>query len=90
MAAEIITKEDLQHFRIQLLDELKEYMHQLKKETSNGTVEGYKTKHVRKILDCSNGKLQSLRIAGKLRCNKVGGTLYYRKEDVQKLLEEGC
>lgn len=90
MAAEIITREDLQHFRIQLLSELKEYIQQLKKETSAFTVEGYKTKHVRKILDCSNGKLQSLRIAGKLRCNKVGGTLYYKREDVQRLLNEGC
>jgi hypothetical protein len=90
MAAEIITREDLQHFRIQLLRELKEYIQQLKKETAASPVEGYKTKHVRKILDCSNGKLQSLRIAGKLRCNKVGGTLYYRREDVQRLLNEGC
>jgi hypothetical protein len=72
MAAEIITREDLQHFRTQLLGELKEYIQQLKKETSASPVEGYKTKHVRKILDCSNGKLKSLRIAGKLCCNKVG------------------
>jgi hypothetical protein len=90
MAAEIITREDLQHFRTQLLNELKEFIQQLKKETSSSVVEGYKTKHVRKILDCSNGKLQALRISGKLRCNKVGGTLYYRREDVQKLLNEGC
>ena len=90
MAAEIITREELQHFRIQLLCELKEYIQQLKKETIASPVEGYKTKHVRKILDCSNGKLQSLRIAGKLRCNKVGGTLYYRREDVQRILNEGC
>lgn len=86
MAVEIITRVDLQLFRLQLLNELKEYMQQLKKDTSVITVENYKTKHVRKILDCSNGKLQTLRISGKLRCNKVGGTLYYRREDVQKLL----
>jgi hypothetical protein len=90
MAAEIVTVEDLQRFRIQLLNELKECIQQLKKETSTSTVEGYKTKHLRKILDCSNGKLQALRISGKLHCNKVGGTLYYRREDVQKLLNEGC
>jgi hypothetical protein len=89
MAAEIITIEDLQHFRIQLLGELKEYIYQLKKE-STSVVEGYKTKHVRKILDCSTGKLQSLRISGKLGCSKVGGTLYYKREDVQTLLNEGC
>ena len=89
MAAEIITAEDLQRFRIQLLNDLKEYLQQLKKDSSSSPIEGYKTKHVRKILDCSNGKLQSLRISGKLRCNKVGGTLYYKREDVQRLLNEG-
>ena len=88
MAVEIITREDLQFFRVQLLSEIKELICQLKNDGSNGAVEGYKTKHVRKILDCSNGKLQALRISGKLRCNKVGGTLYYRKEDVQKLLSQ--
>ena len=89
MAAEIITREDLQNFRLQLLDELKELVHQIKGETSISLTEGYKTKHVRKILDCSNGKLQVLRISGKLRCKKIGGTLYYRREDVQKLFNEG-
>ena len=90
MAAEIITREDLQNFRLQLLDELKELVHQIKRETSSSVTEGYKTKHVRKILDCSNGKLQALRVSGKLRCKKIGGTLYYRQEDVQKLFNDGC
>jgi hypothetical protein len=90
MATEIITMDDLQRFRIQLLNDLKEYLKEIKKESSGLPVEGYKTRHVRKILDCSNGKLQSLRVAGKLRCSKVGGTLYYKREDVQRLLNEGC
>lgn len=90
MAAEVITREDLQLFRIQLLEELKDFMNQLKKDVSSTAVEGYKTKQVRKILDCSTNKLQSLRISGKLRCRKVGGTIYYKPEDVQKLLSDGC
>ena len=89
MGVEIVTKEDLHCLRVELLNDLKEYIYQLKKEVSELTVEGYKTKHVRKILDCSYGKLQSLRVSGRLRCNKVGGTLYYKKEDIQKLLSEG-
>ena len=88
MAVEIITKEDLHYFRLQLLTELRECIGQLK-QPENQSLEGLQTKHVRKILNCSNGKLQTLRIAGKLRCKKVGGTLYYRKDDVKKLLEEG-
>lgn len=89
MAVEIITADDLQRFRIQLMNDLKDYIHQFKKDTATPPVEGYKTRHVRKILDCSNGKLQALRIAGKLRCSKIGGTLYYRREDVVKLLNGG-
>jgi hypothetical protein len=87
MSVEIITKEDLQYFRLQLLNDLRECISQLK-PPAHDSLEGLKTGHVRKMLHCSNGKLQALRIAGKLRCKKVGGTLYYRKEDVKKLLEE--
>lgn len=31
----------------------------------------------------------ALRIAQKIRVKKVGGTLYYNKQDVKKLVEEG-
>lgn len=86
MAIDIVTKEDLQNFHLQLLNELKELIAQFKNETSNLPIEGYRTNQVRKILNCSNGKLQSLRIAGKLRCKKIGGALYYVAEDIQKLL----
>ena len=86
MAIDIVTKEDLQHFRLQLLGELKEIIAQLKNETSKMPIEGYRTNQVRKILNCSNGKLQALRISGKLRCRKIGGALYYVAEDIQKLL----
>jgi len=86
MAIDIVTKEDLQHFRLQLLSELKELIAQFTNESSKVPIEGYRTNQVRKILNCSNGKLQSLRIAGKLRCKKIGGALYYVAEDIKKLL----
>jgi len=86
MGLDIVTTEDLKHFRLQLLSDLKEFMAQIKNETTKIPIEGYRTNQVRKMLHCSNGKLQSLRIAGKLRCKKVGGALYYVAEDIQKLL----
>lgn len=89
MAAEIITKEDLQQFRVQLLEELKDFFCQMKKDTPGASVKGYKTKHVRKILGCSANKLQALRVSGKLPYKKVGGTLYYKAEDIKKLLNDG-
>ena len=88
MGVEIVTKEDLQLLRMQLVDDFRTLIIQVR-PASNDTIEGYKTKHVRKLLDCSTNKLQSLRIAGKLRFKKIGATIYYKKEDVKKLLDEG-
>lgn len=87
MAVEVVTKEDLQLLRMQLLGDFKVILGQHQQPAE--MPEGYKTRHVRKILGCSTNKLQALRIAGKLRCKKVGGTIYYKKEDVKKLLDEG-
>ncbi len=86
MAVDIITKEDLELFRRRLLDDFKEVVNGLNSNNKED-LEGYKTQHVRKILGCSTNKLQSLRISGKLRFKKVGGTVYYNKEDVKRLVE---
>lgn len=86
MAVDIVTKEDLQLFRMQLLNEIKDIITILKSENLKIPAEVYRTRQVKKMLNCSNGKLQSLRIAGKLRCKKIGGALYYLSEDIQKLL----
>lgn len=88
MSIEIVTKEDLHMFRLQLLEDLKCLFAQQLQPTS-ARIEGYKTADVRKILGCSINKLTSLRITRKLRVKKIGGTLYYNKDDVKKLLEEG-
>lgn len=89
MAAEIVTTEDLQRFRIQLLNELKEFLCEIVKENGEMSIEGYKTRQVRQILGCCSNTLQALRVSGKLRCRKIGGRLYYMREDVQRLFEEG-
>lgn len=88
MGVEIVTKEDLQVFRMQLVDDFRSLMVQYKPSAVEN-LEGLKTRHVRKMLDCSANKVQSLRIAGKLRFKKVGGTIYYNREDVKILLNEG-
>jgi hypothetical protein len=88
MSVEILTKEDLEVFRRKLLADFKELLdHQDRK--AEEAIEGFKTSHVRKILGCSVNKLVSLRITRNLRTKKIGGTLYYNKEDIKKLLDEG-
>lgn len=88
MSVEIVTKEDLRSFRVQLMNDIKEILSQ-SLQTKSVNIHGYKTSDVRKILGCSVNKLVSLRISRKLRTKKVGGTLYYNKDDIRKLVEEG-
>jgi hypothetical protein len=88
MAVEIVTTEDLQVLRIQLVNDMKAIFNQSRQNVPE-SLEGYKTSHVRKILGCSVNKLVALRVARKLRTKKVGGTLYYNKEDIKRLLVEG-
>jgi hypothetical protein len=89
MSMEIVTKDDLELFRKQLLRDIREL---LRTDLSSGKSEeakGYKTKDLRRILGCSVNKLVSVRITRKIRWKKVGGTVYYNREDVRRLVEEG-
>ncbi|MBN8719583.1 MAG: helix-turn-helix domain-containing protein [Sediminibacterium magnilacihabitans] len=87
MGIDIVTKDDLLVFRNGLLADLRQLISEAMRQIPESP-EGYKTKHVRLILGCSVNKLVSLRIARKIRVKKVGGTLYYNKQDVKKLVQE--
>ena len=82
MQVEMITKEDLQAFRLQLINDMKELLlpHQ---PTSQ---EWLRSSEVRKKLKISAGTLQSYRISGKLTASKIGNILFYRSIDVENLL----
>ena len=83
MGLEVITKEDLQQFRTQLINDLRELL--IPKEAK--LVKPWlRNSEVMKLLNISANTIQRLRIAGKLRSNKVGGIHYYRYEDIEKLL----
>ncbi len=83
MAIEIITREDLNEFRILLLADLKEVL-QTKTQI---TKQWLKSNEVRKLLNISPGTLQNLRVNGTITYTKVGGILYYSNSDLEKLLE---
>lgn len=82
MEIEIITREDLQSFRKQLLEDLRQILDQKHPPQK----EWLKSPEVRKLLQISPGTLQNLRINGTLRFTKIGGMLYYKYEDIEKLL----
>lgn len=81
MAAEIITKEDLQEFREQLLQDIKQLLGTQLNEPKK-LLKSYQVKHMLKI---SSGTLQTLRTNGTLPYKKVGGIIYYKYEDLLKL-----
>lgn len=84
MAVEIITREDLNEFRNQLLNDLKEII--LSKP--HQTKQWLKSNEVRKLLNISPGTLQNLRINGTLSYTKIGGINYYKYDDIVKMLEK--
>ena len=88
MAIEIVTKDDLESFRQLLMGDIKNLLFEQGSKKME-PIDGYRTKDVRRILGCCVNKLMSLRAARRIRTKKVGGTLYYNKEDVKRLLEEG-
>ena len=83
MAVEIITREDLNEFRSLLLSDLKEIFNANEKQQK----QWLKSSEVRKLLNISPGTLQNLRINGTLSYTKIGGTMYYAYNDLEKILE---
>ncbi|MFD3003150.1 helix-turn-helix domain-containing protein [Pontibacter toksunensis] len=84
MAMELITKEDLQLFRSQLLEDLRQLLSKRPQQTQKLVL---KSAEVRRLLQISPATLQTLRINGTLPSVRIGGTIYYRSEDIERLLE---
>jgi hypothetical protein len=82
MAIEIITKQDLEEFRVVLLNDIKEIF----QNKAEPTKKWLKSKEVRKLLNISPGTLQTLRINNTLSYTKIGGIIYYDNADIEKLL----
>lgn len=83
MPTQIITTDDLQEFKIELLDEIRAIVSEHKTTTQK---QWLKSVEVRKLLNISPGTLQTLRINGTLPHTKIGGTNYYNASDIEALL----
>lgn len=82
MAAEIITKEDLQEFGNNLLNQIRGLLGQTLQEPKRWL----KTYQVKNLLKISDNTLQTLRDNGTIPFSKIGGILYYNYEDINRLL----
>lgn len=84
MATAVLTTEDLQEFKIELLQEFKKL---LQSNAEFKPKKWLRSPEVRKLLDISPGTLQNLRINGTLPYTKMGGVLYYEYADILKIMQ---
>lgn len=82
---ELITKEDLQFFKAELLMEFKKILNSSSLQPEHKWM---KSCDVRKLLRISAGTLQNLRINGTLSYTRIGKTLYYKTDDINRVLEQ--
>lgn len=92
MLIDIITREDLNEFRNLLLNDLKQLIQsqsqsqpQSQPQPEHGK-QWLKSSEVRKLLSISPGTLSNLRVNGILTFTKIGGTMYYKYSDIEKVL----
>ena len=95
MAVNIITQEDLDQFKTQFFQEQKLVLEKFKEDITGSTkipesngVKWLKSHQVQRMLGISPGTLQTLRINGTIPFSKVGGSIFYSVDDVQKVLEK--
>lgn len=84
-AFDLITKDDLERFKIDLFAELRKPGYKLNKKDEQK--EWLKSYEVRQMLNISAGTLATLRRNGTLPFSKIGGLMFYRHDAILKLLE---
>jgi hypothetical protein len=83
MASNIITPDDLQQFKNELLQEIKKLLAERPQAVAQRWL---KSHQVRRILTVSPGTLQHMRVSGILQFTKIGGVIYYDALDIEKMI----
>lgn len=87
MATAILTPEDLEIFKTDLLEEIKALIQKNPSETkSEQSTKWLKSHQVQRMLGISPGTLQNLRINGTIPYTKIGGVIFYSQEDINSLM----
>jgi len=81
MNIEVITKEDLQVLKQELINALK-------RDAENINKRWLRSAEVRKMFHISAGTLQNLRINGAIPFTKLGSTIFYEYDEIIKILQE--
>jgi len=81
---QLVTLDDLEEFRERLMSEFKRLLEE--KISPVMPRKWLKSYEVRHMLNLSPGTLQKLRSNGTIPYTRVGGAIYYDREDIQRLL----
>lgn len=85
MNVELITKDDLRSLESNLINKLEQL---IKGKASEYHRRWYKTKDLEELFGISKGKQQELRNKNELPFTKIGVTIYYSIEDIERILED--
>lgn len=86
MKIDIVTMEELQQFKTEFIREMRSLIIDNK---PTQTTEWLRSIEVRKMLNISPGTLQNLRVSGTLPFKKIGGSMYYNKLEIEKMMKGG-
>lgn len=85
MPATIVTLDDLVAFKAELIEEIKAILNNQSIRDSNDI--WIKSPQLKKMLKISHGTLQHLRINGTIPYRKVGGIIFYNRDEINKIIE---
>lgn len=83
MQLEMITREDLQQFKAELLNDISKLLSARLENKSQRWLKGHE---VRKLLKVSASTLHNYRVSGQLHPSKIGGSFYYDYKEIESLL----
>jgi len=83
MAVEIITRDDLNQFRMLLLKDINELL----KSKPDHSKKWLSANEVKEQLNITTGTLQNFRIKGILTYTKIGSSVFYSTQEIEKILE---
>lgn len=86
MEIELVTLADLQNFKKEILSEIRSLLSS--KIELGEDKKWVKSKDVQKLLQISAGTLQNLRNRKMIPFTKLGGVIFYSREDLKKIMEK--
>lgn len=85
MEIKLVTLQDLENLKKEILTEMKKILEGHKAEPEKRWM---KSSDVQKLLGISAGTLQTLRNRAMIPFTRLGGVIYYNGEEVKKVLEK--